>query len=52
MATTENVFKAYTWLSDQQIEDVTDQLTDTFAIVSDQHKKQLPQRRAANKELP
>ena len=32
--------------------DATDQLTDPFAIVPDQHKKQLPQRRAANKSTP
>ena len=29
-----------------------DQLTDTFAIVPDQHKKQQPQRRAANESNP
>ena len=46
--TTEDVFKAYTWISDQQIVDATDQLTDPFAIVPDQRKKQQPQRRAAN----
>ena len=40
MATTEDVFKANTWLSEQQIVDATDQLTYTFAIVPDQHKKQ------------
>ena len=40
MATTEDVFKADTWLSDQQIVDATDQLTNLFAIVPDQHKKQ------------
>ena len=48
MATTKYVFKADTWLSDRQIVDATDQLTDLFAIVPDQHKKQRPQRRAAN----
>ena len=48
MATAEYVFKADTWLSDQQIVDAADQLKDPFAIVPDQHKKQQPQRRAAN----
>ena len=38
MATTEDVFKADTWLSDQQMVDATDQLTDPFVIVPDQHK--------------
>ena len=47
-ATTKNVFKADTWLSDQQIVDATDHLTDMFAIVPDQSKKQRPQCRAAN----
>ena len=47
MATTEDVFKADTWLSDQQMLDGTDQLTDPFAIVPDQHKRQRQQRRAA-----
>ena len=51
-ATTKDVFKADTWLSDQQIVDATDQLTDPFVIVPDQRKKQLPQRRAANKSNP
>ena len=51
-ATTEDVFKADTWLSDQQIVDATDQLTDPFAIVPDQRKKQRPQRRADNKSTP
>ena len=32
--------------------DATDQLTDMFAIVPDQSKKQRPQRRAANKSNP
>ena len=48
MSTTEDVFKANTWLRDQQMVDAMDQLTDPFAIVPDQHKKQLPQRCAAN----
>ena len=48
MATTEYVFKEDTWLSDQKMVDAMDQLTDPFAIVPDQHKKQQPQRRAAN----
>ena len=52
MATTKNVFKADTWLSDRQIVDATEQLTDPFVIVPDQHKKQQPQRRAANKSTP
>ena len=52
MATTEDVFKVDTWLSDQQMVDATDQLTNTFAIVSDQHKKKRPQRRAANEITP
>ena len=51
-ATTEDVFKADTWLSDQQIVDAMDQLTDPFAIVPDQRKKQQPQRRAANESTP
>ena len=34
-ATTEDVFKADTWLSDQKIVDATDQLTYPFAIVPD-----------------
>ena len=45
------LFKADTWLSDQQIVDATDQLTDPFAIVPDQHKKR-PQRCADNKITP
>ena len=52
MATTKDVFKADTWLSDQQMVDATDQLTYPFAIVPDQHKKQRPQRRAANEITP
>ena len=40
MATTEYVFKADTWLSDQKMVDATDQPTDPFAIVSNQHRKQ------------
>ena len=32
--------------------DTTDQLTDLFVIVPDQHKKQGPQRRAADKSTP
>ena len=51
-ATTEDVFKADTWLSDQQIVDATDQLEDPFAIVPDQRKKQQQQRRSANKSTP
>ena len=51
-ATTDDVFKADTWLSDQKIVDATDQLTDPFAIVPDQRKKQRPQRRAANESTP
>ena len=35
MATTEDVFKAYTWTSDQKMVDATDQLTDPFSIVPD-----------------
>ena len=52
MVTTEDVFKADTWLSEQQIVDATDQLTYPFAIVPDQHKKQRPQIRAANESTP
>ena len=52
MATTEDVFNADTWLSDQQIVDATDQLIYPFAIVPDKHKKQRPQRRAANEITP
>ena len=52
MATTEYVFKADTWFSDQKIVDATDQLTDPFVIVPDHHKKQRPQRRASNKITP
>ena len=52
ISTTEDVFKANTWLSDQQIVDATDQLTDPFAIVPDQRKKQRPQHRAANEITP
>ena len=52
MATTEDVFKAETWLSDQQMVDATDHLTDPFAIVPDQHKRQRPQCHAANKSTP
>ena len=52
MATTEDVFKADNWLSDHQMVDATDQLTDPFAIVPDQHKRQRPQRRAANESTP
>ena len=48
MATTEYVFKADTWLSDQQMVDDKDQLTYPFANVPGQHKKQQPQRLAAN----
>ena len=48
MATTEDVFKADTWLIDQKIVDATDQLTYPFVIVPDKHKKQRPQRRADN----
>ena len=39
MATTKDVFKADTRLSDQKIVDAMDQLIDPFAIVPDQHKK-------------
>ena len=39
MATTEDVLKADTWLSDQQNVDATDQLTDPFAMVPDHNKK-------------
>ena len=39
-ATTEDFIMADTWLSDQQMADATDQLTDPFAIVPDQHNKQ------------
>ena len=49
-AATEDLFKADTWLSVQQIVDSTDQLTDLFAIVPDQRKNQQPQRRAAHKQ--
>ena len=52
MATSEDLFKADTWLSDQQMLDATDQLTDPFAIVPDQHNKQRPQRYAANEITP
>ena len=52
MATTEDVFKADTWLSDQIMVDATDQLTDLFAILPDQHKRQQPQRREANEITP
>ena len=52
MARTEDLFKADTWLRDQQMVDATDQLTDPFAIVPDQHKKQRPQRREANEITP
>ena len=52
MATTEDVFKSDTWLSDQKIVDSTDQLTYLFTILPDQHKKQQPQRRAANESTP
>ena len=52
MATTEYVFKADTWLSDQQMVDATDQLTDPFTIVPDHHKKQQPQRREVKKITP
>ena len=52
MATTKDVFNADTWLSNQKIVDATDQLTDPFLIVPDQHKKQRPQRRAAKKSNP
>ena len=52
MATTEDVFKVDTWLSDQQMVDATDQLIDPFAIVPDQHKKKQPQRHAANESTP
>ena len=39
MATTKDSFKADTWLSDQQMVDTTDQLTDPFEIFPDQHKR-------------
>ena len=52
MATTEDVSKENTWLSDQKIMDTTDELTGPFAIVPDQHKRQPIQRRAANKSNP
>ena len=52
MATTKDFFKEDTWLSDQKIVDATDQLTYPFAIVPDQHKKQRPQRCAANESNP
>ena len=52
MATTDDVFKADTWLSDQKMVNATDQLTYPFVIVPGQHKKQRPQRRAANKSNP
>ena len=52
MYTTEYVFKTDTWLSGHQMVDATDQLTDPFAIVIDQHKKQQPQRCAANESTP
>ena len=51
-ATTEDFIMADTWLSDQQMADATDQLTDPFAIEPDQHKKQRPQRRSANESTP
>ena len=51
-ATTEDVSKVDTWLSDKKIVDATDQLTDPFVIVPDQRKKQRPQRRAANESNP
>ena len=40
MATTEDIFKTYTWLSDQIMVDATDQLTYPFVIVPDHHKRQ------------
>ena len=52
MATTEDVFKADTCLSEQHMVDATDQLIDPFEIVSDQHKRQRPQRHASNKITP
>ena len=52
MATTEDVFKAETWLSDQKMVDATDQQTEPFEIVPDQHKKQRPQNHSANKSTP
>ena len=52
MATTEDFFKADSWLSDQKMVDATDQLTDPLAIVPDQHKIQRPQHRAANEITP
>ena len=52
MATTEDVFKADAWLSRQKMVDATNQLTDPFVIEPDQHKKQQPQRRVANKSNP
>ena len=52
MATTENVFKADAWLSGQQMVDATNELTYPFVIEPDQHKKQQPQRRTANKSTP
>ena len=51
-ATTKDIFKADTWLSDQKIVDTTDQLTDPFAIVPDLRKKQRPQRCASNESTP
>ena len=52
MATTEDIFKACTWLSDQQMVDATDQLTYLFAIAPDQNKRQQLQGRAANESTP
>ena len=52
MATTEDVFKAETWLSDQQMVDATDQLTYPFPIFPDHRKKQRPQRRASKERTP
>ena len=52
MATTEDVFKADTWLSVQQMVNAMDQMTEPFEIVTDQHKKQRPQRHADNKRTP
>ena len=52
MATTEDVFKADTLLSDQKMVDATDQLTYPFSIVTDHHNKQRPQRCAANEITP
>ena len=40
MTTTVDVFKSNTWLSDQQMVDATDQITDPFAIVPYHHNKQ------------